>query len=138
MAPKSGPRFNAAVEEILSVIRRSGAGSLFVTWEKDPHCDHEAAAELAKAVRRMDPAVKLWAYPIWGWHIDADTELNQPSPTAYRLDISQYRDRKLRAIAAHASQMTDLISDDPNGFRFDETSLAPFLGRYEYFIEVPI
>jgi LmbE family N-acetylglucosaminyl deacetylase len=137
-APKSGQRFDAAVEEILSVIRRSGAGSLFVTWENDPHCDHEAAAELAKAVRRMDPAVKLWAYPIWGWHIDADTELNQPPPTAYRLDISQYRDRKLRAIAAHASQMTDLISDDPNGFRFDEASLAPFLGRYEYFIEVPI
>ena len=138
MAPKAGPRFDAAVEEILNVIRRSGAGSLFVTWEKDPHCDHEASAELAKAVRRMSPGLKLWAYPVWGWHIDASEEMGQPLPTVFRINISQYRDRKFWAIEAHASQMTELIRDDPEGFRFDEESLAPFLGQYEYFIEVPV
>jgi LmbE family N-acetylglucosaminyl deacetylase len=138
MAPISGPQFDAAVEETLNVIRRSEAGALFVTWERDPHCDHEASAELAKTVRRMRPGLKLWAYPIWGWHIEASVEIHQPSPKAHRIDISLYRDRKLQAIAAHASQMTDLISDDPEGFRFDESSLAPFLGQYEYFIEVPV
>ena len=138
MAPKSGPQFDAAVEETLNVIRRSEAGALFVTWERDPHCDHEASAALAKTVRRMRPGLKLWAYPIWGWHIEASAEIHQPSPIAHRIDISLYRDRKLKAIAAHASQMTDLISDDPEGFRFDESSLAPFLGQYEYFIEVPV
>jgi LmbE family N-acetylglucosaminyl deacetylase len=137
MAPKSGPQFDAAVEETLNVIRRSEAGALFVTWERDPHCDHEASAELAKVVRRMSPGLKLWAYPIWGWHIEASAEIRQPPPMVSRIDISLYRDRKLKAIAAHASQMTDLISDDPDGFRFDESSLAPFLGQYEYFIEVP-
>jgi LmbE family N-acetylglucosaminyl deacetylase len=137
MAPKSGPQFDAAVEETLNIIRRSGAGALFVSWEKDPHCDHQASAELAKTVRRLSPGLKLWAYPIWGWHIEASAEIQQPPPTAYRIDISLYRDRKLQAIAAHASQMTDLIRDDPDGFRFDERSLAPFLGRFEYFIEVP-
>ena len=138
MAPKSGPQFDAAVEETLNVIRRSEAGALFVTWERDPHCDHEASAELAKAVRRMSPGLKLWAYPIWGWHIEASAEIRQPPPMASRIDILAYRDRKLEAIAAHASQMTDLINDDPEGFRFDESSLAPFLGQYEYFIEVPV
>ena len=34
--------------------------------------------------------------------------------------------------------MTDLIDDDPDGFRFDDRLLAPFLGQYEYFIEVPL
>jgi LmbE family N-acetylglucosaminyl deacetylase len=138
MAPKLGPPFDAAVEETLNVIRRSEAGALFVTWERDPHCDHEASAELAKTVRRMSPGLKLWAYPIWGWHIEASAKIHQPSPMARRIDISLYRDRKLKAIAAHASQMTDLISDDPEGFRFDDSSLAPFLGQYEYFIEVPV
>jgi LmbE family N-acetylglucosaminyl deacetylase len=138
MAPKSGPQFDAAVEETLNVIRRSEAGALFVTWERDPHCDHEASAELARVVRRMSPGLKLWAYPIWGWHIEASAEIRQPPPMASRIDISPYRDRKLEAIAAHASQMTDLISDDPKGFRFDKNSLAPFLGQYEYFIEVPV
>jgi LmbE family N-acetylglucosaminyl deacetylase len=137
MAPKAGPLFDAAVKEVSDVIQRSGAGSLFVTWEKDPHCDHEAAAELAKAVRRNSPGLKLWAYPVWGWHIEATTEIGQP-PRVFRVDISQHRDRKFRAIEAHASQMTDLISDDPEGFRFDEKSLAPFLGQYEYFMEVPV
>jgi LmbE family N-acetylglucosaminyl deacetylase len=137
MAPKSGLRFDGAVRETLNVIRRSGASALFVTWEGDPHCDHEASAEMAKTVRRMSPGLKLWAYPIWGWHLEADAETRQPPPKAVRIDISPYHDRKLQAIAAHASQMTDLISDDPEGFRFDHRSLAPFLERYEYFIEVP-
>jgi LmbE family N-acetylglucosaminyl deacetylase len=138
LAPKSGPQFDTAVEETLDVIRRSGAGALFVTWEGDPHCDHEASAELAKTVRKMSPGLKLWAYPIWGWHIEASAEIRQPPPMAFRIDISQFRDQKQQAIAAHASQMTDLVNDDPNGFRFDETLLTPFLGQYEYFIEVPV
>jgi LmbE family N-acetylglucosaminyl deacetylase len=137
MAPKAGAEFEAAVSAIHNVVRRSGAGSLFVTWAEDPHCDHDASAEMAKAVRRLNPDLKLWAYPIWGWHIDSRAELEQPSPGAFRIDITQYRDRKRRAIDAHTSQMTDLISDDPAGFRFNETSLAPFLGDFEYFIEVP-
>ncbi len=136
-APKTGPQFDAAVENTLTVIRHSRAASLFVTWEGDPHCDHQAAAELAKAVRRRSPTLKLWAYPIWGWHLDPDLELQQPPPRGFRIDISQHQDRKRKAIDAHASQMSDLISDDPDGFRFDDSSLAPFLGRYEYFIEVP-
>jgi LmbE family N-acetylglucosaminyl deacetylase len=136
-APKSGPLFEAAVETTVGVIRRSGADTLFVTWERDPHCDHEASAELAKAVRKLCPGLKLLAYPVWGWHIDPNAETHQPDPRAFRIDISKHKARKLEAIAAHASQMTDLIRDDPDGFRFDEKSLAPFLGNYEYFIEVP-
>jgi LmbE family N-acetylglucosaminyl deacetylase len=138
LAPKSGLQFDTAVEETLEVVQRSGAGTLFVTWESDPHCDHQASAEIAKAVRRMSPGLKLWAYPIWGWHIEAGAETHQPPPAAFRIDISQFHQRKRQAIAAHTSQMTNLINDDPDGFRFDERSLAPFLGQYEYFIEVPI
>jgi LmbE family N-acetylglucosaminyl deacetylase len=93
---------------------------------------------LAKAVRRLNPALRLWAYPVWGWHLEPNAEMDRPPPKAIRIDISEYRDRKHEAIGAHASQMTDLIGDDPDGFRFDEKSLAPFLGSYEYFIEVPV
>ena len=138
MAPKSGPQFDAAAHKIRDVVLQSGAGALFVTWEKDPHCDHEAAAELARAVRRLSPFLKLWAYPIWGWHLQPDTDMRPPFPKAVRIDISRYRDQKRAAIDAHVSQMTSLISDDPEGFRFDDRSLAPFLGQFEYFIEVPV
>src|SRR5215813_8407340 len=43
--------------------------NLFVTWRHDPHCDHEATAVLAKKVRRRHPKIRLWAYPVWGWHL---------------------------------------------------------------------
>jgi LmbE family N-acetylglucosaminyl deacetylase len=75
-APTSGPRFDAAVEEVLNVLGRSNAAMLFVTWEEDPHCDHQASAELAKTVRRMSSGLELWAYPIWGWHLDAGAEIH--------------------------------------------------------------
>ena len=81
-APTAGSSFDAAVQATLNVVRRSGAGTLFVTWERDPHCDHEASAQLAKAVRRLSPGLKLWAYPVWGWHIEAGRR--DPSASAKR------------------------------------------------------
>ena len=137
-APKAGVQFDAAVKHTLSVVRHSAAKTLFVTWDKDPHCDHEASAHLAKAVRSLCPGLKLWAYPVWGWHIEPSADIRQTHSNAVRIDISKHTDRKLMAIDAHTSQMTSLIDDDPDGFRFNEQSLSPFLGQYEYFIEVPI
>lgn len=135
-APSSGPVFDAAVESIVELCSKAGAGSLFVTWDGDPHCDHEATARMAKAVRLRMPSLMLWAYPIWGWHLDPALPLDRPPPTGFRLDISAQQAIKRSAIAAHVSQMTTLIDDDPDGFRFTETTLAPFLGPFEYFIEV--
>jgi LmbE family N-acetylglucosaminyl deacetylase len=136
-APSSGPAFEAAVAAIVATCRRTGAASLFVTWDGDPHCDHEATARMALAVRRHLPDIKLWAYPIWGWHLDPAQPMARPQPQGMRLDISEHQAQKRAAIAAHVSQMTDLISDDPGGFRFTDSTLAPFLGQFEYFIQVP-
>jgi LmbE family N-acetylglucosaminyl deacetylase len=136
-APKSGPDFERAVTRVLQIVTASGADSLFVTWEHDPHCDHEAAACLAKQIRRLIPGLKLWAYPVWGWHISADQPITAPPPAGLRLLIDDVLPVKRAAIAAHASQMTDLIDDDPSGFRFTKAQLAPFLRPFEYYVEVP-
>lgn len=135
-APSSGPAFDAAVAAIVRKCRDIGAKSLFVTWDRDPHCDHEATARMADAVLQQMPELKLWAYPIWGWHLDRALPIDRPMPRGMRLDIAPHQQVKRKAIAAHVSQMTDLIDDDPEGFRFSETTLAPFLGSFEYFIEV--
>jgi hypothetical protein len=91
---------------------------------------------MAEAVRRHLPHLKLWAYPIWGWHLDPSTQLDRAPPRGFRFDISQLRQRKRAAIDAHVSQMTGLIDDDPDGFHFTEATLAPYLGAFEYFIEM--
>ncbi len=135
-APSSGPAFEAAVGAITDTCHRVGAQSLFVTWARDPHCDHEATARMAVAVHGRMPGLRLWAYPIWGWHLDPAQPLDETAPRGLRLDIAPYRAAKHAAIAAHVSQMTGLIDDDPDGFRFTDATLAPFLGSYEYFIEV--
>ncbi|MDO9413290.1 MAG: PIG-L family deacetylase [Pseudolabrys sp.] len=136
LAPSSGASFDAAVESIVATCRKVDAKTLFVTWHRDPHCDHQATARMAEAVRRQLPDIRLWAYPIWAWHLDRTQSLDDAAPRGLRLDIAPWHARKYAAIAAHVSQMTDLIDDDPDGFRFTEATLAPFLGPFEYFLEV--
>lgn len=136
-APMSGDTFEASVDRLEHRVRQSDAASLFVTWGRDPHCDHEAADAMARALRHRMPGLALWSYPIWGWHLEADREIDEPAPRGHRIDIARWQAAKHAAIAAHRSQMTDLIADDPDGFRFDERSLAPFLGTHEYVFEVP-
>ncbi len=136
-APTEGPLFDRAVDRIAAVLAEAGAATLFVTWRRDPHCDHEAADAMARALRRRDPGLKLWSYPIWGWHLDPAAEVDEPPPSGFRLDIAPWLPAKRAAVAAHASQMTDLIADDPQGFRFDERTIAPFTGPFEYVFEVP-
>jgi len=71
------------------------------------------------------------------WRVDPATEIDEPPPHGVRADVSAWLSSKRAAIAAHASQMTDLIDDDPTCFRFDERTIAPFIGPYEYLFEVP-
>jgi LmbE family N-acetylglucosaminyl deacetylase len=136
-APRSGAAFDRAVEAVSDVVVRTEAANLFVTRRHDPHCDHEAAAALADEVRLRHPTVGLWAYPVWGWHLPSADEIVAPSPSGCRVHVTEVMAIKRHAIAAHASQMTNLINDDPDGFRFNETTLASFLGSYEYFIGIP-
>ena len=49
--------------------------------------------------------------------------------------IPRALEKKRRAIAAHRSQTTDLIDDDPDGFRFTPSGLARFDLQYEFFFE---
>ena len=135
-APTGGPAFDRAVASVSDVVEATGAAALFVTWDGDPHCDHKAASLLTLGVRRRHPSLRLWAYPVWGWHLPADEDVAEQQPRGYRIDISSVSATKRAAIAAHVSQMTDLIADDPEGFRFNEDMLTPFLGPFEYFLEM--
>jgi LmbE family N-acetylglucosaminyl deacetylase len=130
--PASGPLFEKTVQFVRSLVERIGAKTLFVTWHHDPHCDHKAAAAVAQATKRELPTLKLWAYPIWGWHLNPAEDVGA-APEGFRLDIVHEAGAKRRAIAAHQSQMTNLIQDDPKGFRFNVDTLAPFLAPFEVF-----
>ena len=52
----------------------------------------------------------------------------------FRLDIARHLPAKRRAIAAHRSQTTDLIADDPAGFRMPPAFRALFDQPFEVFL----
>ena len=59
-----------------------------------------------------------------------------PLRSGFRISIDhEAQEKKRRAIAAHRSQTTNLIYDDPHGFRFTQSDLARFDLPYEFFFE---
>ena len=132
--PSEGPLAEKATATIIGCVREVGAHALFVSWRHDPHCDHQACYRIARAVQRQTPDLKLYEYIVWGSALPAATPV-EPINDGFRLVIEQRLKRKRRAIAAHRSQTTDLINDDPSGFRLTSSDLARFDQPYESFIE---
>lgn len=132
--PASGPVAEAAARATAEIAQACDAGTVAVTWRHDPHGDHQAAAAIAALVPAILPGVKILAYPVWGWALPADAEVGD-APRGIRLDISAHVIAKVRAIAAHRSQTSDLIDDDPTGFRLDAEMLARFARPFEIYLE---
>ncbi|MBF8456151.1 PIG-L family deacetylase [Kaistella sp. G5-32] len=117
------------INKILSIIRPQ---SIFVPWRRDPHPDHQAAFQLIQAA--ITENAKIYEYPIWLDQLGTvdDSPTNEEA-MPFRLNITSVLDQKQKAIAAHLSQTTSLISDDPHGFRISEEMLHQFNVPYETF-----
>ena len=50
--PHEGEEAERAIDVIADCVKEIGAGSLFVSWRHDPHCDHEASYRIAREVQR--------------------------------------------------------------------------------------
>ena len=130
-----GAEAERAIAEIVQCVEEAGAKSLFVSWRHDPHCDHEASYKVAREVQRRVGEARLFEYVVWGHALPPETEVD-PIRAGFRIRLDRAaRERKRRAIAAHRSQTTNLIDDDPRGFRLTESDLARFDCPYEVFLE---
>jgi LmbE family N-acetylglucosaminyl deacetylase len=132
--PGDGPGAEAAIAEMIACVAAVDARAAFVTWRHDPHRDHQACYRIARAVQRRLPSLRLYEYTIWGFKLPPETPLETPQD-GFRIPIQRHLQRKRRAIAAHRSQTTDLINDDPDGFRLTASDLARFDLPYESFFE---
>jgi len=130
----NSPDFDSAVALCLDYLTQINARTIFVPWRRDPHPDHRAAYALIKAA--SENSARIIEYPIWLWEIAESADAPRVDEvTAWRLDISRVFGKKQRAIRAHQSQTTDLIDDDPQGFRLTENILANFAGDDEVYLE---
>ena len=134
--PEAG---TAAFTVAASALSRtlSDADTVVVPWRRDPHCDHEATWALARAaVARLDEPPRWIEYPVWAWeHASTDVAPQHGEATPWRLDISDVLDPKRRAVAAHRSQTTRLIADDPDGFVLEPHVLAHFDRSWELYLD---
>jgi len=131
--PSAGPVAEEAAARIAAIAHDADAGAVCVTWGHDPHCDHQAAAAIVRLARPHLGQIRIFAYPVWGWTLPEGTEVG-PGPAGLRLDVGAHRATKAAAIGAHRSQTTDLISDDPTGFRLEPAMVERFIGPYEIFV----
>ena len=130
--PSEGAAAEAAIEAITAMAQSVAATALFVSWRHDPHCDHQAAYRLARAAQRRTGAA-LYEYSVWGAALKPSAPVT-PVNHGFRLSVARHRLRKRRAISAHRSQVSDLIADDPSGFRLTARDLARLSGPYESFV----
>lgn len=134
-APHAGAAFETVVDRLTALTRFAAAATICATWELDPHPDHVAAHLLAAAAARRSGARHL-AYPIWAWAMPEEREVPAVAMRGVRLDITRHLPAKRRAIAAYASQLGGLITDDPDGIGLPPALVAKLERPFEVFVEV--
>jgi LmbE family N-acetylglucosaminyl deacetylase len=102
-APPYSPAWVATVRRLVALCRRHRLRRVVASWEADPHCDHEAAARLAREVARR-LGVRPSFYAVWGWTLpDLDRRLSALHATS--LPVARWRGHQRRALACHHSQL---------------------------------
>ena len=129
--------FEAVVEFVKAYLKKHQPQTIFVPWRRDPHPDHRASWQIINAaIDGEKEKFRVLEYPIWLWEMAQNDDL--PSPDDFiirRLKIDGVTAQKQAAIAAHVSQTTDLIDDDPQGFRLSPEVLAHFAVPFEIYLE---
>lgn len=113
--------------------------TIWAPWQREPHTDHRSAWELLTAALSMQPdwQPRVIAWPLWVFHIAEDGDPPLPEEvSAWRLDISSVLPAKRAAIAAHVSQVTDLIADADTPWHLSSTVLAHFTQPWEVGLDV--
>ncbi|WP_419800611.1 PIG-L deacetylase family protein [Mucilaginibacter sp.] len=129
--------FEACVLQMLQIFNKLRPDTILVTWEKDPHPDHRASWQiLNQAVALLHQKPRILQYLIWIWELGKQSDLvvNQHTEI-YRVKTAYVSQQKKQAIAAHVSQVSRLIDDDPEGFILSPEILAHFDYTDELFIE---
>lgn len=95
-------------------------------WRRDPHCDHRdswSLAQVALSCSLVSPLIL--EYAIWLDEYGAPEDYPRADEAEpVRIDIAAVIAAKRAAIAAHATQTTALIDDDPEGFRLTSETVA--------------
>jgi LmbE family N-acetylglucosaminyl deacetylase len=135
MPPPGDLRWDRAVATVCDVMRHFKPDLVLLHWRRDPHCDHRASWLLSqRALRKASIHPAILEYAIWLTEFGAVEDHPRPGEAELvRVDVSQTLASKRAAIAAHVSQITDLIGDDPDGFRLKPQTITRLTQQTEVF-----
>jgi LmbE family N-acetylglucosaminyl deacetylase len=129
--------YQTAITNCCTFLTQINPQIIFLPWRYDPHPDHRGSWQLIiTALSSLSQSPKIIEYPIWDW--DEQQRGNVPESEkikCWRLDINTVVEMKQQAISAYHSQITNLIDDDPEGFRLTPDMLANFARPWEVYME---
>ncbi len=131
--PDAAPHAPGDADHIATVAalkRWFTPASVWSTWSGEAHCDHLATAQLAEAYRGEVPG---FAYVVWGWNEVALDDFDQP----LSLHCPNTVGPRTRAVARHASQLGNLITDAPDAFRLPPEVVAVTARTSEVYFQLP-
>ncbi|MBB5729141.1 LmbE family N-acetylglucosaminyl deacetylase [Sphingomonas prati] len=116
--------FRAGVRRLSALIVRHRVRALAVCWSGEAHCDHEAAAALARAVvTAARGRVRLYEYLVWGWTDPAlGAKLN--GRRVVSVDVAAARRAHRRSIDCHRSQTGTRVQGAVDPFRLPRAMIA--------------
>lgn len=131
------PGFVDAVAFVHTLLQTLKPATVLVPWRRDPHRDHRASWQiLIAALAELPARPRILEYLIWLWELGTDNDMPRPGEMmVWRVSIESVMAQRNRAIAAHRSQVTRLIDDDPNAFYLSPELLTHFDAPLELFLE---
>jgi LmbE family N-acetylglucosaminyl deacetylase len=131
------PGFEETVHYVTRLLEHQKPDTILVPWRRDPHPDHRASWHLlAEAVTRVSNPPRVLEYLIWLWELGNEADMPRVEEVVgWRVAIDTVMDQRDQAIAAHRSQVTRLIDDDPTAFYLSPELLTHFARPRELFLE---
>ncbi|MBE9584233.1 PIG-L family deacetylase [Mucilaginibacter sp. JRF] len=130
--------FSQFSSRLIDIIDTVNPQLYVVPYELDPHRDHRATWQILNAALKEveHNGITVWEYPIWLYQnaVVDDLPKLQTGELLF-IDITAALEIKRQAIASHRSQVSNLISDDPDGFMLSQEMINNFLTGKEYFME---
>jgi hypothetical protein len=107
-------------------MRRAALSAIAATWRHEPHCDHAAAAALARFVaRNVRPRHGLYSYLVWGWDTPEAAHLDA-APAFVLAPRPRHRRDRRRALTRHRTQLGAVITDSAKGFHLPSSMARAF------------
>jgi LmbE family N-acetylglucosaminyl deacetylase len=120
------PDYARTIDRLRAWAAGFAPASLWSPWRGERHCDHVAAADVARDLaRRLDPRPVSMDYLVWGW---TEAGLAGGPGEAWALQCPDTTDIRRRALACHRTQVGGLIADARTSFQIPPR-LAALTGR---------